>query len=181
MKINCEYTRLVPIGDPRPNPKNPNKHTPEQIARLAHILEYQGWRKPVVVSNLSGFVTSGHGRLLAALKNGWHEVPVSFQDYVDEAQEYADLVADNAIAEWASIDLAMINQEIPHLGPDFDIDSLGLQDFNLDPAYPSDLDDEEKADGDGLITVIVQFFTESEADDFANGLIARGMIAKVKR
>ncbi len=134
MKINCLHDGLKNIVDLKPNPKNMNKHPAEQIARLAKILEYQGWRYPVKVSKQSGFVTSGHGRIEAAKLNGWTQVPVNFQDYDDEDQEYADLVADNSIASWAELDLSLINLEIQNLGPDFDIEMLGLKDFKIDIA-----------------------------------------------
>lgn len=141
MKIRCNYDKLVPIASLKFHPKNPNQHSPEQITRLAKILNFQGWRRPIVVSNLSGCITSGHGRALAATVIGWKEVPVNFQDYDDEAQEYADLVADNAIAEWAALDLAGINANIGEFGPDFDLELLGLKDFTVDVAEKGGLTD----------------------------------------
>jgi DNA modification methylase len=133
MKIHCSYDRLVPIHELKPHPKNRNTHPDDQIERLAKILDYQGWRYPIKVSNQSGFITSGHGRLLAAKVLGLSEVPVNFQDYEDETQETADLTSDNAIALWAELDFSGINADIPDLGPDFDIDLLGLKDFVLEP------------------------------------------------
>lgn len=134
MKIHCQYSELVPVAGLKEHPKNSNKHPTDQIERLARILEYQGWRYPVKVSRRSGFVTSGHGRILAAKLNGWREVPVSFQDYEDETQEIADVTSDNAIASWAELDLSVVNNFTPDLGPDFDIDLLGIKDFELEPA-----------------------------------------------
>src|ERR1700677_2794868 len=98
MKVRCTYDKLVSISDLRLHPKNPNTHSKDQIQRLAQILDYQGFRYPIKVSRLSGFVTSGHGRIAAAILNDWKEVPVNFQEYESEEQEYADLVADNSIA-----------------------------------------------------------------------------------
>jgi len=134
MIIHCLYDKLVPIGDLRPHPKNRNKHPEDQIKRLAQILKYQGFRYPVKVSKLSGYITSGHGRLEAAKANGWTEVPVNFQDYEDETQEYADVQADNAIASWAELDVSGINSDLGDLGPDFDIDLLGIKNFEIDVA-----------------------------------------------
>lgn len=134
MKIRCTYDKLVPLSELKPHPKNRNDHPDDQIARLSQILEYQGWRYPVKVSLLSGYVTSGHGRIEAAKKNGWTEVPVNFQEYESEEQEYADLIADNSIASWSELDLSAINTDIGDLGPDFDIDLLGLKDFLIEPA-----------------------------------------------
>jgi DNA modification methylase len=42
------------------------------------------------------------------------------------------MVADNAASQGSELDLAMINLEVPSLGPDFDIDLLGIDDFALD-------------------------------------------------
>lgn len=132
MVIHCKYDELISKTQLKPHPKNRNKHPPEQIARLAQILKYQGWRYPVKVSRLSGFITSGHGRIEAAWLNGWDKVPVNYQDYEDETQEIADVNSDNAIALWAELDMAGINADIVELGPDFDIDLLGIKDFVLD-------------------------------------------------
>ena len=133
MKTHCLYDKLVAIKELKAHPKNPNTHSKEQIDRLAKILEFQGWRYPVKVSKLSGFVTSGHGRIEAAKRNGWKEVPVNYQDYENSDQEYADIVSDNAIAEWSDLDLKLINQDFTDLGPGFDIDLLGIKDFVLEP------------------------------------------------
>lgn len=133
MKINCAYDDLVEIHKLVPHPKNPNKHPKDQIERLAKIIDYQGMRSPIVVSTLSGFITKGHGRLEALKLLGWEKVPVDYQDYENDAQEYSDIVADNAIADWAAQDLSMINTEMLDLGPDFDVDLLGIKDFTIEP------------------------------------------------
>lgn len=133
MRIECEYTQLVDLHKLQANPKNPNKHPDKQIKRLSQIIDYQGMRSPIVVSKRSGFITKGHGRLEALKKLNWSQAPVDYQDYEDEAQEYADMVADNAIAEWAAQDLSEINLEMIELGPDFDVDMLGIENFTIEP------------------------------------------------
>lgn len=124
----------VDIKKLKPHPKNPNKHSKEQIERLAEIIAYQGFRSPIVVSNRSGYIVAGHGRVEAAMANELTKVPVSYQDFTDDEQEYAHMTADNAIADWATLDLSMINKDIIELGPDFNIDMLGIKDFELEPA-----------------------------------------------
>lgn len=130
MKFNCAYTELVAIDKLVPNPKNPNKHPPEQIKRLAKIIDFQGQRSAIVVSKRSGFITKGHGRLDALKLLGYSEVAVDYQDYLSEAQEYADIVADNEISRWASLDRSMVLDDLKllELG---DIELLGLEDFKL--------------------------------------------------
>jgi DNA modification methylase len=131
------------ITELKPHPKNPNSHTKDQIERLSKVMKYQGFRSPIRVSNLSGYIIAGHGRLLAAKKLGLKEVPVIYQDYESDDQEYADLVADNALAEWSELDLGSINTDIADLGPDFDIDMLGLKDFEIEFADKLDPQSEE--------------------------------------
>lgn len=131
LRINCAYTALVPISNLKPNPKNNNYHSHEQIERLAKIISYQGQRSPIVISNRSGLIVKGHCRLEALKTLGAKEVAVDYQDYADEAQEYADLVADNAIALWAELDLSEINSETELIGI-YDLDLLGIKDLNLD-------------------------------------------------
>ena len=124
------------------NPRNPNKHSPEQIKRLSELIQYQGWRLPIIVSKQSGFIVSGHGRLEAAKLLGLKKVPVTYQDFLDDTQEYAFLVSDNAIASWAELDLSSINSFVPDLGPDFSIDLLGFKTFTIDAFENKDLIEE---------------------------------------
>lgn len=132
--IHCPHDELVKISKLKKHPKNRNSHPEAQIERLSKILAYQGFRYPVKVSKRSGYVVSGHGRILAAKALGWKEVPVSFQDYDSDEQEYSDAVSDNSIAAWSELDLSGINNDMADLGPDFDIDLLGIRGFVLEPA-----------------------------------------------
>jgi hypothetical protein len=142
MKINCSHDELVSLHKIIPNPKNPNKHSPEQIERLSKLIDYQGQRHPIIVSKRSGFVVVGHGRLEAIKKLGWDSAAVNFQDFNDEAQEYSFVVSDNAVSEWSSLDLGMVNTEMLDLGPDFDLELLGLKKFDIDVLDYSDKNEE---------------------------------------
>ncbi|MCC5468606.1 ParB/Srx family N-terminal domain-containing protein, partial [Pelosinus sp. Bkl1] len=98
MPVHCAYNDLADITTLIPNPRNPNQHPQKQIELLAKIIKSQGWRAPITVSTRSGFVVRGHGRLLAAQFLGVGQIPVDRQDYATEAEEWADLIADNRIA-----------------------------------------------------------------------------------
>lgn len=126
--------KLVPIEEIQFHPKNRNAHSKDQLERLAKILKYQGIRRPGTVSNLSGYLTVGEGRVRAAKLAGFKEYPISFQDYEDEAQEISDLNADNAIGLWADLDLKGIGEDILDFGPGFDIELLGIENFTIDPS-----------------------------------------------
>ena len=102
--VFCAHDAIVDVAKLVPNPKNPNQHPDSQIQLLGRIIRQTGWRQPITVSKRSGFIVKGHGRLSAALLEGMKEAPVDYQNYTTEAEEYADLVADNRIAELAETD-----------------------------------------------------------------------------
>ena len=167
---------MVSVKELKPNPLNRNSHPKDQVERLAKILEYQGWRYPIKVSKRSGLITSGHGRLEAAKLLKLKEVPVSFQDYADEAQEYADLTADNAIASWSELDLSGINSDIVDLGPDFDLDLLGIKDFGIDPA-----DKTEEIESEILFSykIEVECINEENQEELSKELESRGFKVRI--
>lgn len=121
--IKCLHTEVWALDRLVEHPKNPNTHPQGQIELLAKILVTQGWRNPIVVSRLSGFIVKGHGRLAAARLAGLTEAPVELQSYPTPAAEVADLVADNRIAELAEIDFNALSGLLEELrtGPDFDL------------------------------------------------------------
>lgn len=145
MKIKCAYKEILTIDDPRiiPNPENPNDHSEEQIKQFAAILKWQGQRKPIVISNLSGYIATGHGTLLAAKEAGAKNIAVDFQDFESEAQEYAHVVADNALALQSQLNKAKINEKFIDFGPDLDLQMLGFDDFKID-AFEFDSPEEKE-------------------------------------
>lgn len=147
--VYCAYDEIVPIGQLRPNPKNPNKHPQEQIEKLGKIIRGNGWRNPITVSTRSGLIVKGHGRLLTAELEEFKEVPVEFQNYESEEAELADLTADNRIAELAEIDnkmLADIFVDIDTGAIDFELSGYTEDEYNniasaLSEAVHNDLED----------------------------------------
>ncbi len=127
------YDELMPLKDLKKSKHQRNKHPKEQIERLAKIMEKHGVRHPIHISRLSGEVCFGHGRWEAAELNGYKKYPVVYQDFKDDVEEYSCVQSDNAIATWAELDMDGISFDIPSLGPDFDIDLLGIEGFVLDP------------------------------------------------
>lgn len=121
--VYCSHDEIVDVMKVIPNPKNPNEHDERQIEILAKVIQAQGWRKPITVSKRSGFVVSGHGRLQAALLLGADKVPVDYQDYATEADEWADLIADNRIAELSNINEDLLIDILNEIN-DTDIDVL---------------------------------------------------------
>jgi hypothetical protein len=139
--IRSNSIELVDIESIKPRPDNRNIHSQEQIDRLCKIIEYQGFRDPLIVSNQSGLLVSGHGRLVAAKKLGLKKLPVTRQDFDTPDQEYAAMVSLNSIAAWSELDLSGISLDLPGMG-EFDLDMLGIKDFKIETSDP--LAQEEK-------------------------------------
>ena len=113
--VYCAYDKIVPISKLKPNPMNPNDHPAEQIQALGKIIREAGWRNNITVSTRSGLIVKGHGRLMAAQLEDLTEAPVEYQDYASEAEELADLTADNRIAELAEIDRTKLADVFAHI------------------------------------------------------------------
>ena len=146
--VYCAFDELIDITTLVPSPRNPNQHPQKQIELLAKIIKNQGWRAPITVSNRSGFVVRGHGRLLAAQLMGVDQVPVDRQDYATEAEEWADLIADNRIAELSQIDDTMLASLLSEINTaDFDVNLTGFSDKQIDNLLADFNTAEVKEDG----------------------------------
>jgi len=149
--VHCSHAQLVDVTELVANPRNPNKHSDKQVALLAKIIRHQGWRSPITVSNRSGFVVTGHGRLQAAILLGEQLVPVDRQDFASEADEWAHLVADNRIAELADADKSMIAdllKELDAAGLDMDLTGFDMDalDELLAETNPPNITEDEVPD-----------------------------------
>ena len=122
ISVWCSHDEIGPLEKAVENPRNPNKHPEAQIKLLANIIKVQGWRNPITISKLSGFITKGAGRRKAAELLGVSEVPLDYQDYENEAAEWADLLADNRIQELSEIDLSEVQSILDEIdGIDVDL------------------------------------------------------------
>lgn len=149
--VYCAYDDIIDIGKAIPNPLNPNQHPQSQIELLAKIIQAQGWRQPITISNRSGLIVKGHGRLLAAFLFKADKVPVEYQNYETEADEIADLTADNRLAELAEMDTDSLAEILRDLNDEnFDIELAGYTAEDLEEllgeltTMDEDMDDEEE-------------------------------------
>lgn len=158
LPIHCAHDEVADPSSLFPHPKNPNEHPDEQIKVFAGILRYQGWRRPITVSRRSGFITKGHGALKTALSIGLTEVPIDYQDYADEGQELADIVADNQLQRLSVMNVGKLNTIVSDLkGFTVNLEMTGfkldsLQSF-LDAPKPGNTDSiDEDEDGEERYT-----------------------------
>lgn len=133
IEVWCAYDKLVKVEELIPHPKNPNTHPQNQIKILAQNISYHGWRHPIVVSKLSGYIVAGHGRLEAAKELGVSIVPVEYQNFASEDNELAVLVGDNRLAELSTLDLNGLQDIIDGFkASDFDTILAGFEPTDLD-------------------------------------------------
>lgn len=165
IEVWCSFDKLVPVEDLKPNPRNPNTHPARQIELLAKNIRYFGFRHPITVSKLSGRIVAGHGRLAAAKHLGLQLVPVDYQDFASDNDEMAVLVADNRLAELASIDLNSLESVVNGLKVDgFDTLLTGFEDADLDSllnpenAEPDDTLSEEEDLEKGDVTIALGLY-----------------------
>ena len=131
--VHCSHAMIELVKNLRPNPRNPNKHPEKQVKMLAQNIRHFGWRHPIIVSNRSGLIVSGHARLEAAKMLGVSEVPVDRQDYKNEEEEMAVLLADNRIAELAEMDKPLLRDVLEGLNTGgIDLNLAGFDDQFLE-------------------------------------------------
>lgn len=130
VKILCKYDKLESPQSLTPFPDNTNAHPPQQIELLGDIIEYQGWRHPIIVSSLSRYIVAGHGRWMVAADRGWTQIPVVYQDFDSKEQEYAFLESDNHIAELSEHNLELMWSNLKDL-PELDYKMLGIPDLEM--------------------------------------------------
>lgn len=151
IKYHCKHDELIEATQLIENPQNPNQHSSAQIELLAKIITQQGWRNPVIVSNESGFIVAGHGRVRAALIMKDQRVPVSYQSFESPALEHAHLLSDNRLSELSEMNNTALKDLLIELDTgEFDMDLTGY-------------------DGKILENLMTQFYVENEDDEW-NGM-----------
>lgn len=124
----------INVNDLIPYVNNARMHSPEQIKLIQSSLREFGFINPVIIDKDNGII-AGHGRVIAAKKEGFKKVPCVRVEHLTEAQKKAYILADNRLAELSDWDEEMLKIEIEELdGLDFDVDLLGfdLSDFVFD-------------------------------------------------
>lgn len=123
--------QIIDINKLKPYQKNAKKHPKDQIDKIARSLEEFGFNQPIVVDK-DYTVIVGHGRLEAAKKLGYLEVPY-IQVNLNEEQANAYRLADNRLneSEW---DMDLVIAELKDLElKDFDISLTGFDLGELEP------------------------------------------------
>ena len=115
-----------PVDKLIPYINNSRTHSDEQIAQIAASIKEFGWTNPILVDGANGII-AGHGRLMAARKLGYTEVPTIELKDLTETQRKAYIIADNRLALNAGWDNEMLTIELNDLLADgFALEMLGF-------------------------------------------------------
>lgn len=131
-----EY-KTVKVANLVPYARNSRTHSAEQVAQIAASIREFGFTNPLLIDEQGGII-AGHGRLLAAQKLGFDEVPAITLQGLSDAQKKAYVIADNKLALNAGWDDEMLRvefQELEEIG--FDLELTG---FSLDEITGMDFD-----------------------------------------
>lgn len=93
----------VPVAELRPNPRNPNKHSEDQINRLMASLRRDHQTRPLLARRANSMLIAGHGVQTAARRLGWEQIGVIF---LDVSQEDADriMLSDDRLGTLSELD-----------------------------------------------------------------------------
>ena len=137
------------VQDLIPYVNNSRTHSDEQVAQIAASIREFGWTNPILVDGANGII-AGHGRLLAARKLGYTEVPTIELSQLTETQKKAYIIADNRLALNAGWDNEILTVELNDLLADgYALEILGFdpKELNalLEPEQLQGLTDEDEA------------------------------------
>ena len=127
-----------------PYERNARTHSEAQVEKIANSIREFGFLNPVLIDS-KNMIIAGHGRVLAAKKLGYKEVPCLRVEDLTETQIRAYILADNKLAEEAGWDEEILRTELQGLKDEgFDITLAGftIDDINCDDIDFSGEDDE---------------------------------------
>lgn len=137
-----------PLSDLHPSECNARTHSPKQILQIAKSIERFGFNNPVLVDR-QGNIIAGHGRVRAAQRLGWREVPTITLEHLTVDQKRAYIIADNRLAELAGWDRDILSIELQNLltaDLDFDVTDVGFETAEIDLLLQPQLADATQAE-----------------------------------
>jgi ParB-like chromosome segregation protein Spo0J len=111
--------------------RNSRVHSEIQISQLASSIKEFGFTNPVLITDECDII-AGHGRVMAAKKLGFDEVPCIILSHLTEYQRRAYVIADNSIALKSDWNYDMLAVEIDELNDyKFDVSLLAFTNEEL--------------------------------------------------
>jgi len=141
---NHPRLEMAPVGDLKPDPKSPRKHSAKQIEMIMQSIRRLGFRGALLVDE-ENMIIAGVARWLAAKKLGLEEVPVIRESFLSLDERMAFMMADNRLAEFGAWDEPLLQANLEHLfDAGFDIGVTGFSVDDLDFALPEEKGGDEE-------------------------------------
>lgn len=124
--------KTVSVNDLIPYARNSRTHSDEQVTQIASSIKEFGFTNPVLIDSQGGII-AGHGRVMAAKKLGYSEVPCIELVGLTEAQKKAYIIADNKLALNAGWDDEMLRlefDELKELGFNLELTGFSLDEIS---------------------------------------------------
>lgn len=160
-------------------PRNARIHSKDQIAQIVSSMKEFGWTIPILVDD-KGVVIAGHGRLAAANKLGYSEVPVMIARGWSEQQKAAYRIADNQLTLNSEWDAGLLKIELNELRlADYPLELTGFADVQLvsflsgvnDPnAEWTGMPEFEQQNKQAFRTLPIHFKDQEAVDKFAKAI-----------
>ncbi len=132
-KIKLPMSKLLPVSELTPHPRNPRTHSPADIDILCRKILADGWTNPIAVAGKQHDILAGHRRRMAALKLGLVMVPTIDLSHLSEAQRLAYIIWDNKSTITGAWDQDLLGSMMLDLkGLDFPLDLTGFDALELD-------------------------------------------------
>ena len=166
--VEKKITDIVPYG------RNPRKND-SAVEYVANSIAEFGFKVPIVLDR-NNVIVAGHTRAKAALKLGITHVPCIVADDLTDEQIKAFRLADNKVAEAASWDVGLLDDELAELADlDFDMSDFN---FDIDEDITSDSEDEKEKENERERTMEAYNLYHFDADR-AQGWYQMPIINKV--
>lgn len=135
-----------------PNTRNARRHPERQIVKLVAAMKKFGFLSPVVVSP-EGTLLAGHGRVEAAIRAGFAQIPTITVDHLSPTELRAYVLSDNRLVDDSEWDFAVLRDELKELSEmdlDFELDLTGFASSEIDDLIDGEVEDSENDPADQL-------------------------------
>jgi|SRR5262245_44490878 len=134
----ADHIERRPITSLMPHARNSRLHSERQIGQIAASMLRWGWTMPVLCDEEGGII-AGHGRVRAAMKLGYEEVPCVIAHGWDDAKKRAYIIADNKLTingAWDDDILLVELKELSELG--IELEAIGFTQKEYDKLAGTD-------------------------------------------
>lgn len=131
-----EISKLIPYAN------NARTHPDEQIKKIQSSIREFGFINPVIIDKKYNII-AGHGRVIAAEREGIKKIPCLLVEHLTDAQRKAYILADNRLAEMSGWDEEILQIELEGL-TDFgiELEILGFDNIEIELAGEENTKDE---------------------------------------